>query len=269
MKKIETPLVCLPTDKASNLQFVHEDRKFYLSPYNSDDPTNTIDNLGVAHFLYGLSDETPKEGDWLIPECVNELFNNKPIRYVRKDDKMKNCIIVWDGEKEHLTTINLFNKAPKITSTNNPELWYDFDGFSGGGNPTINVAKMPLSLIEHYAKYQPKEVMLEYEETVSMPQEHLLTGSDIEIEARKNPTLKLKLTPSGEVCWSPVEKAKGIIWGAQEKTLKDQTEIVKQRLHYHFAQVGGGWLIPKDAPFMKEFLNEVKRLCDIAEKHSK
>jgi hypothetical protein len=46
------------------------------------------------------------------------------------------------------------------------------------------------------------------------------------------------------------------------KTLQEQSEIVKQRLHYHFAKVGGGWNIEgMNAPFMKEFLNEVERLC--------
>ncbi len=42
-----------------------------------------------------------------------------------------------------------------------------------------------------------------------------------------------------------------------------QVEIVRQRLHYHFLQTDGTWDIPKDMPFMKEFLNEVKKLCDI------
>lgn len=41
-----------------------------------------------------------------------------------------------------------------------------------------------------------------------------------------------------------------------------QAEIVRQRLHYHFAKTDGTWDIPKDMPFMKEFLNEVRRLCD-------
>lgn len=44
----------------------------------------------------------------------------------------------------------------------------------------------------------------------------------------------------------------------------NQAEIVKQRLHYHFAKTDGTWYIPKDMPFMKEFLNEVIKLCDLA-----
>lgn len=43
--------------------------------------------------------------------------------------------------------------------------------------------------------------------------------------------------------------------------LSQQSKIVQERLIYHFGQVGGGWLIDgMNAPFMKEFLNEVNRL---------
>lgn len=51
--------------------------------------------------------------------------------------------------------------------------------------------------------------------------------------------------------------------GAVTNSASNQAEIVKQRLHYHFAKTDGNWDVPKDMPFMKEFLNEVKRLCDI------
>ena len=50
---------------------------------------------------------------------------------------------------------------------------------------------------------------------------------------------------------------------AVTNSASNQAEIVKQRLHYHFAKTDGTWDIPKDMPFMKEFLNEVKKLCDI------
>ena len=50
------------------------------------------------------------------------------------------------------------------------------------------------------------------------------------------------------------------------KTLQEQSEIVKERLHYHFAKVGGGWNIEHmNAPFTKEFLNEVERLCALSD----
>lgn len=47
--------------------------------------------------------------------------------------------------------------------------------------------------------------------------------------------------------------------------LSHQSEIVRQRLQYHFAEVGGGWNIDgMNAPFMKEFLNEVARLVELS-----
>jgi hypothetical protein len=53
--------------------------------------------------------------------------------------------------------------------------------------------------------------------------------------------------------------------GAVSGRLSQQSEIVRQRLHYHFAKVGGGWNIQgMNAPFMKEFLNEVQRLVDLS-----
>jgi hypothetical protein len=42
----------------------------------------------------------------------------------------------------------------------------------------------------------------------------------------------------------------------------NQAEIVKQRLNYHFSDGDGNWNVPKSMPFMKEFLNEVYKLCE-------
>lgn len=48
-------------------------------------------------------------------------------------------------------------------------------------------------------------------------------------------------------------------------SLSYQSEIVRQRLNYHFAKVGGGWNIESmNAPFMKEFLNEVQKLVELS-----
>jgi hypothetical protein len=48
-------------------------------------------------------------------------------------------------------------------------------------------------------------------------------------------------------------------------TVQEQSEIVKQRLNYHFLKIDGSWDIPKALPFMKEFLNEIKLLCKLVE----
>lgn len=42
--------------------------------------------------------------------------------------------------------------------------------------------------------------------------------------------------------------------------LQEQAKIVEERLWYHFANTDGGFNVPKDLPFMKEFLNEVDKL---------
>ena len=47
--------------------------------------------------------------------------------------------------------------------------------------------------------------------------------------------------------------------------LSKQSEIVNQRLQYHFANTEGGWNIEwMKAPFMKEFLNEVQKLVELS-----
>lgn len=54
------------------------------------------------------------------------------------------------------------------------------------------------------------------------------------------------------------------------KEAKKQSKIVKQRLFYHFKSTQGGWNIEgMNAPFMKEFLNEVERLCDAVDNTQK
>lgn len=50
--------------------------------------------------------------------------------------------------------------------------------------------------------------------------------------------------------------------------LKEQNEIVKQRLHYHFANPNGTYNIPKEMPFMKEFLSTVDKLCKMIDEHT-
>jgi len=49
-------------------------------------------------------------------------------------------------------------------------------------------------------------------------------------------------------------------------SLKKQSRIVKERLSYHFASTQGGWNIEGMPPFMKEFLNEVDKLCEMISK---
>lgn len=48
-------------------------------------------------------------------------------------------------------------------------------------------------------------------------------------------------------------------------TIKEQAGLIKQRLSYHFSNIDGTWDIPKDMPFMTEFLNEVKKLVKLCD----
>lgn len=45
--------------------------------------------------------------------------------------------------------------------------------------------------------------------------------------------------------------------------IKKYARKVSERLSYHFAGTSGGWNVPKNMPFMKEFLNEIRNLCDL------
>lgn len=46
--------------------------------------------------------------------------------------------------------------------------------------------------------------------------------------------------------------------------LKKQASIVKQNLYYHFADSCGNWIIPDDMKFLNEVLNDIMKLCNLA-----
>lgn len=104
-------MVMLPSKKASGL-FMHIG-KFMFSPGTKQDnvPETYPQNLFI------ISDDEIKESDVGIPQCFNESFNNKAIRYIRKNDKMIDCIVVSDGKAEFLTTKHLFDNADKIIAS--------------------------------------------------------------------------------------------------------------------------------------------------------
>lgn len=65
--------------------------------------------------------------------------------------------------------------------------------------------------------------------------------------------------------WSDWElkSTRDLVCGNCPQRFFDQQRIVSERLTYHFANVDGSWNIPDGMPFMNEFLNEVRKLCDI------
>lgn len=197
MKK-ETPLICLPTDKPAKIGnktlFLDNGTLRFGELVSKDNP----EKYPTCH-IYALSNEEIKEGDW----CVNP------------ENQVLQCI--------SLAEENIFNKlCKKIIATSNPDLWKakwtsgEYEENTPHQSITSGIAKLPLSLIEHYAKYQPKSVMLEYEKYFECPKcrntENYHTNSEEEVLCNecgyygKYSADKLKFTSSEEMCWSPVEK---------------------------------------------------------------
>jgi len=176
MKKPQ-PIICLPTDKASNLHTA-----YYGTPkesmYVSVEPfIQEVKDIYKSHFLYILSDEPIKEGDWCI-----DIDNNTLV----KCDGVN--LSIWNNKSAGFK---------KIIATSNPELNDSVKVKDRKFVDALNslLPTIPLSLIEHYAKYQPKEMMVEYGKEPIFNEE----GKTV------NSKWQLKLTPSGEICWSPVE----------------------------------------------------------------
>ena len=77
-----------------------------------------------------------------------------------------------------------------------------------------------------------------------MTKDELITKQQLQIEEykkmlKKNKELKRQIVGSG-------------VLPCVSGRLSQQSEIVRQRLHYHFAKVGGGWNIEgMNAHFMK------------------
>lgn len=146
---------------------------------------NTLleDTNWVAHHLYLTSDEEAKQGDWYIVRDTNELKQAPG----DKSDYMKPYY-------------------RKIVATTNRELYLCRDAEHEEKCDCIKVAKAPISLIEHFVKQQGavKEVLVEYE-----PSLKYLDEWKEDEEGRIYKTIeeeRLKLTPSGEIQWKPVEQ---------------------------------------------------------------
>lgn len=46
--------------------------------------------------------------------------------------------------------------------------------------------------------------------------------------------------------------------------LKTQSEIVRQNLIYHLMDSSGNWMLPDNMKFLNEILNDVMKLCKLA-----
>jgi hypothetical protein len=233
MKKLQ-PIICLPTDKASNLAMVNCTKEFIILHDKPSLPKTPI----TYQFLYILSDEPIKEGDWYIskgsPSILHwslEMCDDKSHTDKWKD---KNCFF-------------------KIIATSNPELWDKIEVDSKGiERGWIGIPKFPLSLIEHYAKYQPKEIMVEYEHITTWGENNDGAGESLYYAYEKDgktPKTQLKLTPSGEICWSPIEEKKKFVWEPVEVNGEDPR-----------AEVDVEKLAEEEYPFIKPDPDDINKL---------
>ena len=118
----------------------------------------------VGNYLYILSDDEIKEGDWLYDGYIK----------------------AYKARKIEVETTNHNDK--KIIATTDPNLIVKVPYFDGRGN-NVRLPQIPQSLIEYYAKYQPEEVELEYDSDGA-----IIYGCGVEIWE------KLKLH-NNEVVW--------------------------------------------------------------------
>jgi len=96
-------------------------------------------------YLYILSDDEIKEGDWHICLDIIKTFPDRCIAYTDKEQ--------LDAIKEDLSI------SKKIIATTDPKLIHSGKIVDYKGLPQI-----PQSLVEYYAKHKPEEVELEYED---------------------------------------------------------------------------------------------------------
>ncbi len=113
-----------------------------------------------SQHLYFISDEEIKEGDWFISQCVNKAFNNKPLQFLKIEEKLIDCIVVFDGKIEYTTTKKLFNNCKKIIATTSElRTIHRYDMISQPSQSFIEV------FVKEYNKGNAiDEVMVEYDE---------------------------------------------------------------------------------------------------------
>jgi hypothetical protein len=165
--KQKRQLVAVPTGEAT-LDCVYPYKDKWYTAHTL--PVIEADN---PHHLYLLSDEEIKEGDWVIERLADG------INTLTQATGMSALISNENGKFQW-----------KIVATANPDFHLEtatkMEAWQG-------IPKIPLSLTQEFVAKQGKmdSVMVEYCEILERP--------DTDIDS-------LKLTPSGEIIWSPVEE---------------------------------------------------------------
>lgn len=198
--KREHSVVLLPTEKASRLvKNSREGKNELLMFYETERTVKPSDGFKQQH-LYILSPEEVEKGDWAI---IRGRFPSKCYMVGPRGIRYFDCSECFGKqETEHMK---------KIVATTDSDLWFRVYGGEEDKHGELEVPKIGIDFVQRYTKEWNKgkkieKVMLEYEEMVSMPQEHLLTGSDVEKEAMKNSFYQLKIRSNETVIISPVEQ---------------------------------------------------------------
>lgn len=117
--------------------------------------TNKHKIFKVDEFIYFISDDEIKKGDWFIDG--GKLYN--AFRYDFKDSS-GNFVLNIPNEP--------MDDFSKIIATNNPELHVRECSNQIENWGKKFVPKIPQSFIEYYNEHQPKEVELEYDECIDL-----------------------------------------------------------------------------------------------------
>lgn len=162
-------VVMLPTNKKAR---IHQHPEGMM--YQSVDDFIQASQAYKSFHLYILSDDEIKEGDWYIS---------------------KNTGIPLQATEDH---IKKFIDDKKIIATTDKSLVIEGKASSGDIVWRHPLPQPSQSFIEVFVREYNKgniitHVMVEYDEYVDIPREHLLTGSDVEKECMKHPYWKPKV----------------------------------------------------------------------------
>lgn len=128
-------------------------------------------------------------------------------------------------------TVRLINKFEELFKLKNEE---------------IEKLKLELQNKDEFYTQQFDKISQDFKDIETRLRGHLSAETKLRSKLQKEKTIYLNLKNSEDL----------------EKAI-NQSEIVKQKLNYHFANLEGGFNVPKNMPFMSEFLKDVKKLCDI------
>ena len=192
----------LPTNKkAENCILIHEGtyrRHMYWNKHYMTQEYLRNENL-TSHHLYIISDEEIKEGDWILTKDYG-IWQYKPapcpLPYWGNKNECKKIIATTDK-----LVIDVFSKD-ELYPNNTEEVFLP--------NPSQSFIN---KFINEYNKGNIiTDVMVEYEELVKIPQDHILTGSDVEKECIKHSFYHPKISSDNTITIKKIKDS----WNREE-----------------------------------------------------